>query len=59
MLVTEVQGRWARISCYDREINTMVDVGWVEVKEWAGWTVDKFDWEGLLEKRRTAKEDTK
>lgn len=49
MLVTNVNGSTATMALYDRESNSMVEWGKVDVDELKGWTVSNFDWVLFIE----------
>jgi len=52
MLIIEAKGT-ARVSVYDAEENRMIDAGTVDLGTLDGWTVSKYEWEALINKRRT------
>ncbi len=52
MLIVQAKGT-ARVSVYDAGENKMIDAGTVDLGECHGWTISKYDWEALINKRRT------
>jgi hypothetical protein len=48
MLIQESKGGYIRIAIYNSEENTLVDYGWIKVRELKGWTLSKYDWESFL-----------
>ena len=45
MLITNIKGRWPRISVWDSEAERLFDAGWVDPATLQGWTLHKYDWE--------------
>lgn len=48
MLINEVKGKAARVSVYDRGENELVEYGWINLGDHAGWTLSKFDWAKII-----------
>jgi hypothetical protein len=52
MLIVKAKGT-ARVSVYDAGENRMIDAGTVDLGTLEGWTVSRYEWEALINKRRT------
>jgi len=51
MLIVKAKGT-ARVAVYDATENTMVDAGTVDLGTLQGWTVSKYEWEALMQRRK-------
>jgi len=51
MLILNASGT-ARVGLYDSEKNEIVEYGTVDMSQFSGWTMHKFNWEEFIEDRR-------
>lgn len=51
MLILSGSGT-ARVGLYDSEKNEIVEYGTVDMSQFSGWTIHKFNWEEFIEDRR-------
>ena len=51
MLILNGSGT-ARVGLYDAEKNEIVEYGTVDMSQFSGWTIHKFNWEEFIEDRR-------
>ena len=51
MLILNASGT-ARVGLYDSQMNMIVEYGTVDMSQFSGWTIHKFDWEKFIEDRR-------
>jgi len=51
MLILSGSGT-ARVGLYDAEENKIVEYGTVDMSQFSGWTIHKFNWEEFIEDRR-------
>jgi hypothetical protein len=49
MLFIRAWGK-AEVSIYDAENNKMIDYGRVDLRQFEGWTLHKYNWEELIRK---------
>ena len=54
MLIIEGKGK-VRVSIYYKDINKMIEYGWVDLKELNGWSIKKHDWEKFIQKKSKEK----
>jgi hypothetical protein len=51
MLILSGSGT-ARVGLYDSERNEIVEYGTVDMSQFSGWTIHKFNWEEFIKDRR-------
>ena len=44
VLINEIRGNYADVYGWSPEAGAMIRVGWVDLREYRGWTLSKFDW---------------
>jgi hypothetical protein len=47
VLITESRRGYVRVAAWSREKQELVDVGWVPMSEYEGWTMTPYNWEKL------------
>ena len=57
MLIQETKSTWfggpyARVAIYDKTENRLIDYGWIDLATVQGWSLQKYDWEAFIERRR-------
>ncbi len=46
MLIEDMKWGKASVAIYDKETNSLIHYGWVDVP--VGWTLHKYDWESFI-----------
>lgn len=59
VLVVGASGGRVLVAAYQREELRMVEVGWVQLTDYVGWTLTRFDWAARIEKDRNSERDAK
>lgn len=48
LLIAESRGEYVRAFIYKRETRELVELGWVRLEGYEGWTLTKYDWEARV-----------
>lgn len=48
MLILGAKGKAVHVSVYDSQTDTLIEYGWIDAREVAGWTIVKYDWSRFL-----------
>ena len=51
MLILEVRGQYAEVAVYSKADNQLLEYGWIDLAEYEGWTIHKFNWEKYILER--------
>jgi hypothetical protein len=51
VMIGEIKGNYVEVFSYSKEIGAMVRIGFVDLREYKGWTISKFDWSTLTATR--------
>ena len=52
VLIGQARGNYVRVLAYSKLRCKMVELGWVPLTDYTGWTLTKYDWEARAEKDR-------
>ena len=55
VMIDEIRGNYALAFSYSPQLDAMVLIGWVDLREYKGWTFSKFDWASYIQERKSGK----
>lgn len=56
VLIGDIRGNYAEAFTYSVQHNAMLRLGWIDLKQYKGWTFSKFDWAQYLQERSHGQE---